>query len=118
MKIYDIGERTFAYSVSIVRFVVESQPKHLEYSIYDQVLRSATSIGANVQEGRASSSRKEFIRYYEIALRSANETTYWLKLMVAGLKVENDQLSVLIIESEELARILAASILRLKATSK
>ena len=55
--------------------------KRVFWSISDQLVRSATSIGANIIEGKSASSKRDFIRYHEIALKSANETKYWLGLM-------------------------------------
>jgi four helix bundle protein len=55
--------------------------KRSAWIIIDQLIRSATSIGANLIEARAASSRLEFKRFYEISLKSANETKYWLCLL-------------------------------------
>jgi len=77
-------------------------------------MRSATSIGANVIEARSASSKKDFIRYYEIALKSANETAYWLGLMKDALNVQGSEVDHLTKEADELSRILAASLLTMK----
>lgn len=79
-----------------------------------QLLRSATSIGANVVEAKNSSSRLEFKRFYEIALKSANETLYWLNLLKDGYELNDEKLSFLLREVDELTRILAVSVLKLK----
>jgi len=55
--------------------------KRVYWTVTDQLIRSATSIGANIIEGKSASSKKDFIRYYEIAFKSANETKYWLGLL-------------------------------------
>ena len=55
--------------------------KTVFYSLISQLLRSATSIGANLVEARAAHSKKDFIKFYEIALKSSNETKYWLCLI-------------------------------------
>mgnify|MGYP003866386553 CR=1 FL=1 len=55
--------------------------KKVYWVISDQLLRAATSIGANIVEAKASSSKRDFIKFYEIALKSANETKYWLGLL-------------------------------------
>ena len=72
----DIRVRTKKFATRIIKLTVELKVKNVEYSLRDQILRSGTSVGANVREGKASSSKKELIRFYEIALRSANETDY------------------------------------------
>lgn len=80
----------------------------------DQLLRAVTSIGANVVEAQASSSRKEFIKFYEIALKSANETLYWLAILRDGTAVNKEKVNAFIQEAKELANILGASVLTLK----
>ena len=70
--------------------------------------------GANVIEAQHSSSRLEFKRYYEIALKSCNETKYWMCLLRDGFECKETEVKHLLMESEELSKILAASILSLK----
>lgn len=57
------------------------QINRIQYSLPDQLLRSATLIGANIIEAKSGSSKKDFIRFYTIVLKSANETKYWLCLI-------------------------------------
>jgi len=79
-----------------------------------QLLRSSTSIGANIIEARSGNSRKNMISYYSIALRSANETKYWLCLVRDTMNVDRVEIAFLLKEADELARILAKSIITLK----
>ena len=81
------------------------------------MLRSSTSIGANVIEGRSGNSRKNLIHFYSIALRSCNETKYWLCLMRDTFAKKSDKFMVLIREANEISKILAKSILSLKYNS-
>ena len=62
--------------------------ERIYWIISDQLLRSATSIGANIIEAKAASSKKDFIRFYEISLKSANETKYWLCLLRDGTRID------------------------------
>ncbi|PJC02288.1 MAG: hypothetical protein CO073_00265 [Candidatus Komeilibacteria bacterium CG_4_9_14_0_8_um_filter_36_9] len=71
------------------------------------------SIGANIIEAKSSSSRKEFCRYYQIALRSANESKYWLCLLRDGFNVTKD-VNSLLNEIIEISKILATSILTIR----
>jgi four helix bundle protein len=73
----------------------------------NQVLRSGTSIGANVEEAQAAESKADFIHKYNIALKEARETKYWLKLLSASNMVGNRDLGTLIKESDEICRIIA-----------
>jgi four helix bundle protein len=75
-----LRERCFSFSIRMIKYVETLPEKRLYWIFSDQLLRSATSIGANIYEAKSASARKDFIRFYEIALKSANETTYWLGL--------------------------------------
>ena len=77
-------------------------------------MRSSVSVGANVTEAKNSSPRLEFKRYYEIALKSANESKYWICLLRNGFNEASDELKAILKEADELSKILAASIIKLK----
>lgn len=80
----------------------------------DQLLRSETSIGANVIEAVSSSSRKEYIRFNEIALRSANETNYWIDIINTVYHFE-EQSKYLIAELKEIRKIIGSIVVKLKS---
>ena len=67
----NLRTRAYQFSLEIIRFVSNLSEKKIYWTISDQLLRSATSIGANLIEAKASSSKKDFIRYYEIAFKGA-----------------------------------------------
>lgn len=106
--------RAFQFSLTVVRFIPLLPNEKIYWVIIDQLLRAATSIGANIIEAQASSSKKEFIKFYEISLKSANETLYWLAILRDGTNVEKDKVNLIIKKAKELANILGASILTLK----
>jgi len=110
----DLRERCYQFGLSIIKITDQLPNKRSAWVIADQLIRSATSIGANITEGKASSSRLEFKKFYEIALKSANESVYWLSLLKdAGLA---DPLAVdnLLRENTEICRMLAAGVIKLK----
>lgn len=72
MSNQDIKVRCYNFSLKILKFISSNEVDRIFNPIIDQLLRSSTSIGANIIEGKSASSKKEFIRYYEIALKSAN----------------------------------------------
>lgn len=117
-KSKDLKVRCYQFSLDIIRFVNLLPNKRAFWSISDQLLRSATSIGANITEGQASSSRKEFIKYYEIALKSANETKYWLYLLRDSYPELKSQAEKLLGEATEIANMLGSSVLTLKGRRK
>jgi four helix bundle protein len=77
-----IDERAFSLLCDVIRFVRTIRFEPAVRRLIDQLVASAGSIAANRQEASGGSSRREFIRFNEIALRSANETTLWLRSFV------------------------------------
>ena len=82
--------------------------------MFDQLLRSATSIGANVVEGGSGSTRKDFINFLYIALKSANETKYWLCLIRDTVEVDKYKVEELLKEGDEISKIIARIVLNAK----
>ena len=80
----------------------------------DQFLRSATSIGANIQEAKAGESRRDFVHKYSIALKEARETLYWLKLFKEADLIEATRLDPLLDEADQLVAILTTIVARSK----
>jgi four helix bundle protein len=107
-------ERCYRFSIAVIKLTQELPEKKVYWTVSDQLIRSATSIGANIIEGKSASSKKDFIRYYEIALKSANETRYWLGLLRDALDADKTDISKLMKETTELAKILAASLITMK----
>jgi four helix bundle protein len=84
------------------------------YAISRQLLRSGTSVGANIEESRAASSRRDLAARFAIALREARETKYWLRLILAT-KLSNSPLTdTALRECDELAAILTRSVQKLR----
>jgi len=113
-KPYDIKKRCFLFSLSVIELIRTTAYEQIYFSLFDQLLRSGTSIGANLVEGGAGSSKKDVINYYHIALKSANETKYWLCLVKEGLDCDKDKMSSLIHEADEISKIIASSIIKMK----
>lgn len=110
----ELKYRAYRFSVALVKFVSQLPNQRIYWVISDQLLRAGTSIGANIIEAQAASSKKDFIRFFEIALKSANETKYWLALLRDGTETPKDEVAMLLKEADELSRLLGASILTLK----
>ena len=102
----DIQQRTFDFAKRIVK-LVDVLPRTLAATeIGRQLLRSGTSVGANVQEADAAESRSDFIHKLSIALKEARETRYWLALIDSTVLSNNPEVQALIQESTELTKIL------------
>ncbi len=100
-----IRERTFEFSVQVIELYKYLQNEKSEYTLGKQLLRSGTSIGANVEEATAAQSKKDFIAKMSISLKEARETNYWLRLLKRTGYIKKD---TLIKESEEIMNILGA----------
>ena len=103
----DIRLRTFEFSVNVVELYKFLQYEKKEYVLGKQLLRSGTSIGANVEEATAAQSKKDFISKMSIALKEARGTNYWLRLLKRTGFIKEDNL---INESSEIMNILGAII--------
>jgi four helix bundle protein len=102
-----VKEKSYDFALQIVKFCRHlRREKHFE--IASQLLRSGTSIGANVEEALAGQTRKDFVAKMSIASKEARETNYWLRLIKdAGISDKQDG-QRLIEASEELVRILSS----------
>jgi four helix bundle protein len=80
-----------------------------------QFLRSATSIGANIQEAQSGESRADFIHKYAIAQKEAKESLYWLRLLAQSGIVPGNRLASITKETEEVYAVITAIIVRAKA---
>lgn len=107
--------RAYEFSLAILR-LVQNFPNNKINSIFtDQLLRSATSIGANLIEAKCASSKKDFSHFYRIALKSANETEYWLHLLKDGKLANQEQIINLIDEVAQISKMIASSVITLKS---
>jgi|SRR5579871_1030354 len=113
-KVYNIRHRAFYFSKNIIEYIRTCNYEKIHFSIFDQLLRSATSIGANLVEGIAGATKKDFINYYRIALKSANETKYWLCLLRDTIEVDKKEINRLLAEANELSKIIASIIVSAK----
>jgi len=112
-KPYNIRHRAFYFSRDVVEFVKKSKYENVFYSMYDQLVRSATSVGANLVEGKAGSTRKDWKNYFLIALKSANETKYWLCLIRDTMdETDKKKINELINEADEISNIVASIIVK------
>ncbi|MBI4097652.1 MAG: four helix bundle protein [Candidatus Levybacteria bacterium] len=109
--------RALKFAVNVIRFTKTLPNERAFWVITDQLIRSACSIGANMTEAGSASSKKDYLNFYSYALKSANETIYWLTLL-DELSSNSKNIEPLIKEAEEFCRILAASIITMKKNSK
>jgi len=112
----DLPERTFEFAKRVVLLCQVLEKEHgVSRTLSNQLLRSGTSIGANVEEGQASQSEADFISKYSIACKEARETLYWLRLLTATKIIPEPQLNNLKEEANQLIAILTTIIKKLRA---
>ena len=106
-KIENIQERTFIFAGRIVRlYQYLMKQNRMNDALSRQLVRSGTSIGANLEEANAAQSRADFISKCHIALKEARETNYWLRLYQSTEMVSEEKLKGLLQESNEIVAIL------------
>ena len=109
----DFQSRSFQFACEIVRFYKQISPT-IPLAIARQVLRSGTSIGANLEEAKAAQSRRDLRAKFTIALKEARETHYWLRLIEATSLAAPGATKSTLREANELVSILTASVIALR----
>lgn len=110
MKDNIIVVKSYAFARRIVKAYQHLTIKKKEYVLSRQLLRSGTSIGANVREAVNAQSKKEFICKMNIALKEAHESDYWIALLGDGGYFSSQETASLIQDAHELIRLLTAII--------
>jgi four helix bundle protein len=101
-----VKEKSFSFALDVIQLYQRLKRKN-EFVLSKQLLRSATSIGANVEEALAGQSRRDFLSKMSIASKEARETCYWLQLMTAS-KFEGENYAPLLTKAQELKRMLTS----------
>ncbi len=113
-----MSERSFRFALKIIA-LARSLPHSVDGTmVARQLVRSGTSIGANVEEAEAAHSRDDFAYKTGVALREARETHYWLRLAKESGILNHEGLDELIGEAEQLKKILGAIVSKTRGTSK
>ncbi|NNE98704.1 MAG: four helix bundle protein [Pyrinomonadaceae bacterium] len=113
-----LKEKSYKFALRVIRLYKHLSLEQKEYVLSKQVLRSGTSVGANVTEGNQAQSRSDFIHKMSIALKEASETEYWLCLLRDSSYLTESQSESLIVDCNELQKILTASIKTAKKRPK
>ena len=103
-----IRDKSFKFAIRIVNLYKYLVADSREYILSKQIFRSGTSIGSNVEEAIGGQSEKDFLNKICIAYKEARETKYWIRLLLAGNYLNDFQANSLIIDCEELLKILGS----------
>ena len=106
------------FAKTIVFLCREMKAKHIESALISQLLRSATSIGANIYEAQYAQGTKDFISKLEIALKEASETGYWLELLYRTKYIDEQTFKALSSKCTSLRVMLIASCKTAKENAK
>jgi four helix bundle protein len=109
-----IRDKSYQFAIKIIHLYKKMSGQN-EFILSKQLLRSGTSIGANVEEASAAQSRKDFLSKMSIASKEARETNYWLRIIRDSNLYEKTVLSDIIDESNQLIRMLTSIV---KTTKK
>jgi four helix bundle protein len=102
---YDLDERTRRFSKEVIKFLINIKRHKINESIILQLVRSATSVGANYCEANGASSKKDFKNKIYICRKEVQETKYWLEMLAESNPEEKDNLRKLWKEAHELTLI-------------
>jgi four helix bundle protein len=113
-----VREKSFRFAVNIVNFYKKFSIEKKEFILSKQLLRSATSIGANLREAKNAQSDLDFIHKNAIAQKECDETIYWLELLFETDYISKEEFDFLIKEPKELLKIIRSIILTKKQNLK
>jgi four helix bundle protein len=111
-KPYNIRHRCFFFAREVIFMVKDAKYDYVYNSLFAQLVKSASSIGANLVEGKAGSSKKDWKNFNIIALKSANETKYWLCLIRDTMDIDKERIEGLLKEADEISKIIASVIVK------
>jgi four helix bundle protein len=103
-----VGNKSFDFAVKIVKLYQYLCEEKREFVLSKQILRSGTSIGANVEEALQAQSKRDYLSKMNIALKKANETLYWIRLFSATGLLDDEQTKSIFADCNEIISLLVA----------
>jgi four helix bundle protein len=109
-----LKDKSFLFAIRIVELYKYLKSSQNEFVLSKQILRSGTSVGAAIREAEHAESTKDFLHKLNIGLKEANETKYWLELLLATKIIEEKMFQSIILDCDEILKLLVSSIKTLK----
>ncbi|MBR0415307.1 MAG: four helix bundle protein [Clostridia bacterium] len=109
-----LREKSKQFAIEIIGICREMRRNRIEYALIDQLLRSGTSIGANIHEAQFAQGTKDFISKFEIALKECNESDYWLEILLSTDSIEKSKCLKLRADCDEIRKMLISSVTTIK----
>lgn len=103
-----VQDKSYAFAVKIVKTCTSIMKEHNEYILSKQLIRSGTSVGANIEEAIGGQSRKDFFAKLTISYKETRESHYWIRLLKDTGYLTQDKATELLIDCDELLRIIGA----------
>lgn len=110
-----LKEKSYQFALNIIRVYQSLQNDKREFVLSKQLLRSGTAIGALVEEANQAESRADFIHKLSIANKEANETKYWIRLLIDSKIFDSINMQEILSDCDENTRILSSSIITTKS---
>ena len=110
----NVQDKSFAFAIRIVNLCKILRYERREYTLSKQLLRSGTSIGANIAEAQNAQSRADFASKLNIALKESSETKYWIRLLHATDYLHEKEFDSIFDDAVQIEKILVASIKAIK----
>ncbi len=110
-----LRDKSFAFALRAIKLSKYLQTTHKEYVLSKQIMRSGTSIGALIREAQYAQSKADFLHKLSIALKEANETEYWLLLLVESDYIDKKMFDSILPDIKELLKLLISSTKTIKA---
>jgi four helix bundle protein len=110
-------KRIYTLVLKILKSLEKLPKDNVTYKLSDQLIRSSTSVIANYVEGQSAISKKEFISFLQIALKSANESKLWLAMLKDMEKMKSNESEALLDEMNEISKVLTQSLITLKKSN-
>lgn len=107
-------KRIYTLVLKILKSIEKLPKDNVTYKLSDQLIRSSTSVIANYVEGQSAISKKEYISFLQIALKSANESKLWLAMLKDMEKMKANESEELLDEMNEISKVLTQSLITLK----
>ena len=118
MKENVVKDKSFDFALRVVKLAKYLEGEKKEFVLSRQVLRSGTAIGALVRESEHAESKSDFIHKMSIALKEANETSYWLELLHQGEYIDKESFESIRADSDEVIKLLVAIVKTSKVSKR
>jgi len=112
-----VREKSYKFALTVIELYRLLTTTKNEYVLAKQILRSGTSIGANIEEAIGGQSKKDFVAKIAVAYKEARETEYWLRLLRDSGYLANDEINPIIVDCQEILKLLGSIQKTLKSTS-